>query len=45
MTEVNGQKEYYELRYTNTYPASDTLAIEKTKEFFSTFEPVGTSPF
>lgn len=45
MVEAKGQKEYYELRYTNTYPASDTLAIEKIKEFFSTFEPVGTSPF
>ncbi len=42
---VNGKTEYYELSYSNKYLSKNTLAIQKTKEFFTTFEPVGTIPF
>lgn len=45
MVSVNGKTEYYELSYSNKYLSKNTLAIEKTKEFFTTFEPVGTIPF
>lgn len=45
MVTVNGKTEYYELSYSNKYLSKNTLAIEKTKEFFTTFEPVGTIPF
>lgn len=45
MITVNGKTEYYDLSYSNKYLSKNILAIEKTKEFFTTFEPVGTAPF